>query len=86
MHAWHQIDLRFPAEYLVSVSGYTGLDPEFPTPVVRSLTFKTNQRTYGPYGKEEGTHFSLPIHNGKIVGFKGRSMGRLDAIGIRLAH
>ena len=67
------------------MSGYIGRDPEFPTPVVRSLTFKTNQRTFGPYGPEDGTHFSIPIENGKVVGFKGRSMGRLDAISVRLA-
>ncbi|GMN30748.1 hypothetical protein TIFTF001_002937 [Ficus carica] len=81
-----KIELRFPAEYLVDVSGYISTVPEFPTKVVRSLTFKTNQRTFGPYGPEEGTTFSIPIENGKVVGFKGRSMGLLDAISIHLAH
>ena len=71
----------------MSVSGHTAplswLGTK--TPVVRSLTFKTNKRTFGPYGKEEGTPFNLPIENGLIIGFKGRSGELLDAIGFHLA-
>ncbi|GMN68807.1 hypothetical protein TIFTF001_037855 [Ficus carica] len=82
-----KIELNFPDEYLVSVSGYTSPLSWLATktPVVRSLTFKTNKRTFGPYGKEEGTSFNLPIENGLIVGFKGRTGELLDAIGFHLA-
>uniref|UniRef100_M8D5X2 Uncharacterized protein n=1 Tax=Aegilops tauschii TaxID=37682 RepID=M8D5X2_AEGTA len=51
--------------------------------VVTSLTFRTDKgRTYGPYGKETGTPFSIPAANGCIVGFWGRSGWLLDAIGV----
>ena len=87
MHAWHQIELQFPEEYLVSVSGYfaplSWLATK--TSVIRSLTFKTNKRTFGPYGQEEGTPFDFPIEKGLIVGVKGRSGELLDAIGFHLA-
>ncbi|EXB51027.1 hypothetical protein L484_023729 [Morus notabilis] len=81
------ITLEFPYEFLVSVSGHTSVLPRLATgkDVIRSLTFKTNKKTYGPYGDEEGTPFSLPIENGLIVGFKGRSGFVLDAIGFYLS-
>ena len=57
-----------------------------PTPVIQSLTFKTNKRTFGPYGPTQGgTRFSLPIKNGIIVGFTGQTGELLDAIGVRLS-
>ena len=71
----------------MSVSGYTGpvswLGTK--TSIVRSLTFKTNKRTFGPYGQEEGTPYNFPIENGLIVSFKGKSCELLDAIGFHLA-
>ncbi|XP_072956338.1 protein GOS9-like [Typha angustifolia] len=70
-------------EFLTSISGYYG-DLQSIN-VVRSLTFGTNfSSTYGPYGVEEGTHFSVPLEEGKIVGFFGRSGALLDAIGVYL--
>ena len=71
----------------MSVSGYTAPVSWLATktPVVRSLTFKTNKRTFGPYGQEEGIPFNFPIENGLIVGFKGRFGELLDAIGFHLA-
>ncbi|EXB51026.1 hypothetical protein L484_023728 [Morus notabilis] len=83
-----KIVLQFPEEFLVSVSGHTGvLPPVVPgkDDVIRSLTFRTNKKIYGPYGVEEGTHFSLPIETGLIVGFKGRSGIALNAIGFHLS-
>lgn len=52
-----------------------------PHDVVSSLTINTNNRTYGPYGRATGTTFSIPVLDGKIVGFFGRSGDALDAIG-----
>ena len=82
-----QIALGFPNEYIMSVSGYIGPSSRLATntSVVRSLTFKTNKRTFGPYGAQDGTPFNLPIENGLIVGFKGNSGDILGAIGVHLA-
>ncbi|EXB62068.1 hypothetical protein L484_002392 [Morus notabilis] len=82
-----KIELQFPNEYLVNVSGIVNnVAGASPTPVIQSLTFETNLRTYGPYGpKQGGTAFSLPIKKGLIVGFSGRTGELLDAIGLNLS-
>lgn len=79
-----QIKLNYPEEYLVSVSGYYCPVVHGGSPVIRSLTLKSNKRTFGPYGVEEGTPFSFPIQGGLIVGFKGRNGWYLDAIGFHI--
>ncbi|XP_011652422.2 jacalin-related lectin 3 isoform X2 [Cucumis sativus] len=53
-----------------------------PTTVIRSLTLESNIKTYGPFGMDEGTKYSFPIMEAKIVGFHGSSGWFLDAIGI----
>lgn len=53
-----------------------------PTTVIRSLTLESNTKTYGPFGMEDGTKFSFPIMEAKIVGFHGSSGWFINAIGI----
>ncbi|XP_051119334.1 jacalin-related lectin 19 [Andrographis paniculata] len=79
-----EIKLQFPDEYLTSVSGHYYPVVHGGSSVIRSLTFKTNKRTFGPYGVEEGTPFSFPMEGGQIVGFKGRAGWYLDAIGFHI--
>ena len=68
------------------VSGHSATVFPEGTPVIQSLTFKTNKNNiFGPYGKEEGTPFNLPIKKGLIVGFHGRTGYILDAIGFHLS-
>uniref|UniRef100_A0ACD5X7W9 Uncharacterized protein n=1 Tax=Avena sativa TaxID=4498 RepID=A0ACD5X7W9_AVESA len=72
-------------ERLTAVEGTFGRCVSLPAEVVvTSLTFRTDKgRTYGPYGEETGTSFSIPAANGAcIVGFWGRSGWLLDAIGV----
>ncbi|KAK1699164.1 hypothetical protein QYE76_015861 [Lolium multiflorum] len=78
-------------EQLTAVEGTFGrwrggwaMDGQLPEQVVvTSLTFHTDKgETYGPYGEETGTPFSIPAANGCIVGFWGRSGWLLDAIGV----
>lgn len=79
-----QIKLDYPNEYLTSIDGYYGslnyMGPIF----IRSLSFETNKKIYGPYGVEQGTYFSLPVTGAKIVGFHGRYGWYLDSIGVHL--
>ncbi|XP_049369323.1 jacalin-related lectin 3 isoform X1 [Solanum verrucosum] len=77
-----KIILSYPDEFLTSMHGYYGSLYERGSVFVRSLTFESNKRTYGPYGVEQGTYFTLPISRGKIVGFHGKSGWYLDAIGV----
>ncbi|KAI3766486.1 hypothetical protein L2E82_16549 [Cichorium intybus] len=79
-----QIKLQFPEEILVSVSGYYYPVVYGGGPVIRSLTFKSNQRTFGPFGVEVGKPFNFSPNGGRIVGFYGRSGWFLDSIGFYL--
>lgn len=76
--------LGYPDEYLTSINGYYGKLNEWGPQLVRSLTLKSNKRTYGPFGVEEGTAFSFPMTGVKIVGFHGVAGWYLDAIGVHL--
>ncbi|GKB57600.1 jacalin-related lectin 19-like protein [Tanacetum coccineum] len=76
-----QIKLRFPEEVLISVSGHYCPVVYGANPVIRSLTFKSNQRTYGPFGVEAGTPFNFLSNEGYIVGLYGRSGWFLDSLG-----
>jgi hypothetical protein len=76
-----QIELG-PSEFLTGVSGTSGPFKNL-TNVVTSLTFVTNTRSYGPFGKGRGTPFHIQTqNNGRIVGFFGRSGQYLYAIGV----
>jgi len=70
-------------EYLVSFSGYYGLVDKLI--FIRSLSFQSNKKPYGPYGAEEGEKFEFSsTTGGKIIGFHGRSNDYLTAIGAYL--
>ncbi|KAL2234786.1 jacalin-related lectin 19-like [Sesamum indicum] len=81
-----QIKLKFPEEFLTTVTGHCSPVVCGGSPVIRSLTFKSNRRTFGPFGVEEGVPFSFPMEGGQIVGFKGRAGWYLDAIGFHIAR
>eukprot|EP00252_Welwitschia_mirabilis_P024983 TRINITY_DN7643_c0_g1_i3.p1 TRINITY_DN7643_c0_g1~~TRINITY_DN7643_c0_g1_i3.p1 ORF type:complete len:531 (-),score=50.03 TRINITY_DN7643_c0_g1_i3:307-1899(-) len=53
--------------------------------VIRSLTFESNLKKYGPYGVQQGTYFTFPVSGGMLVGFHGRSGWYLDCIGAYLS-
>ncbi|KAM7255724.1 hypothetical protein ACFE04_008622 [Oxalis oulophora] len=80
-----EIKLQFPEEYLLSVSGHHSAVVYGGSPVIRSLTFKSNKRTFGPFGVEEGIPFTFSIDEGQIVGLKGRGGWYLDAIGFHMS-
>ncbi|OMO75253.1 Mannose-binding lectin [Corchorus olitorius] len=77
-----KVKLDYPDEFLTSIHGHYGSLFEGGPHLVRSLTFHSNRKTYGPYGVEQGTSFSM--NRGKIVGFYGKSGWYLDAIGVHL--
>ncbi|KAI3786151.1 hypothetical protein L1987_45282 [Smallanthus sonchifolius] len=72
-------------EILISVSGHYCPVVFGGSPVIRSLTFKTNKRIFGPFGVEEGTPFNFLTNGGQIVGFVGRSGWFLDSLGFCLS-
>lgn len=75
-----------PLEFLTGVSGSIGT-LKSNLNVITSLTFVTNARSYGPFGKGRGASFNIPLQsNGCIVGLFGRSGRYLDAIGVYTNH
>lgn len=69
------------SEFIKEVSGTVGAH-EGKT-IITSLKFVTNEKKYGPFGRETGTHFTVPVqNNGSVVGFFGRGGIYLDAIGV----
>jgi hypothetical protein len=79
-----QIVFDFPSEVLTHITGFYGSAIIMGPTVIRSLTFHTNKRTYGPYGDEVGTYFSTNFTNGRIVGFHGREGWYIDGIGVHV--
>ncbi|KAG6665174.1 jacalin-related lectin 19-like [Carya illinoinensis] len=79
-----EIKLQCPEEFLVSVSGHYSVFNG--GQVIRSLSFKSNKRNFGPFGVEEGTPFTFSMDGGSIVGFNGRSGWYIDSIGFRVSH
>ncbi|KAJ4962383.1 hypothetical protein NE237_022322 [Protea cynaroides] len=79
-----QVKLDYPDEYLTSIQGYYGSINEWGTTIVRSLTFESNMKTYGPFGVQQGKHFSFPMSGAKIVGFHGKAGWYIDSIGVYL--
>lgn len=76
------IKLDYPDEFLTSVYGYYD-KPGLKQNYICSLTFKSNKRTYGPFGEERGNYFSTKVNGAMIVGFHGRSgIHGLLAIGV----
>ncbi|KAG8086054.1 hypothetical protein GUJ93_ZPchr0010g7769 [Zizania palustris] len=79
-----KIIFDFPSEVLTHITGYYGSTMIMGPTVIRSLTFHTNRRRYGPYGDEHGTYFSTSFTNGRIVGFHGREGWYIDGIGVHV--
>ncbi|XP_065880962.1 jacalin-related lectin 3-like isoform X2 [Euphorbia lathyris] len=75
-----KIAFDYPSEILTQVSGYYGSTILRGPTVIKSLTFHTNKRKYGPFGDEQGISFSSNI--GIILGFHGRNGWFIDSIGV----
>lgn len=74
----------YPFEVLTHITGYFGPTMLIGPNTVRSLTFHTTRRKYGPYGDEEGTFFSSCIAEGMVIGFHGRSGWYIHSIGVHV--
>lgn len=74
-----KIQFDYPTEILTAISGHYDV-------YLRSLTFKSNLKQYGPYGVQHGIHFSLSLVEKNIVGFHGRSGWYLDCMGVYVSN
>ncbi|XP_002510454.2 jacalin-related lectin 3 [Ricinus communis] len=81
-----KIAFDYPSEILTHVTGYYGSTILRGPTVVKSLTFHTNKRKYGPFGDEQGISFSSGPNNGIVVGFHGRKGWFIDSIGVHVAE
>ncbi|OWM77980.1 jacalin-related lectin 4-like [Punica granatum] len=79
---FYSVRLAYPYEYLRSISGY--LREHLGRLILQSISFNSNRRKYGPFGREVGIPFSGPSTGGKIVGFYGSCNRHLESIGAYL--
>lgn len=79
-----QIVFDFPYEVLTHISGYYGSLMYMGPAIIRSLTFHTTKRKYGPFGEEQGAYFTTKVKEGKIIGIHGRKGLFLDAFGVHV--
>ncbi|KAH8949775.1 hypothetical protein BDL97_10G049300 [Sphagnum fallax] len=80
-----QIVLKYPEEYLQQIQGSYDETPwkystGYPIIGITSITFKSNFRAFGPYGKLGTVTFKSEI--GKIVGFWGKGNRCINSIGV----
>ncbi|KAF5178826.1 Restricted tev movement [Thalictrum thalictroides] len=69
---FHSIILDYPSEYITSITGYYGYTYVSNYNCIKSITFGTNGRTYGPYGSAEKDYsFSMTFGFGEFLGFHG---------------
>ncbi|OIT33046.1 agglutinin, partial [Nicotiana attenuata] len=77
-------------EFLIGVDGFYGpaMVENFggSTDAIKQITFYTNKRKFGPYGRDIGTYFRSAAARGRIVGFHGRSGACLYAIGVHMDY
>ncbi|KAF6163045.1 hypothetical protein GIB67_001373 [Kingdonia uniflora] len=81
-----KIVFDFPFEVLTHITGYMGSLMYMGPKVIKSLTFHTTKKTYGPYGDEQGIPFSSNLREGRIVGFFGRNGWYIDCIGVHVVE
>ncbi|KAI3733867.1 hypothetical protein L6452_13325 [Arctium lappa] len=75
-----EVNIDLDVEELNGIRGTIGyFDSQM---VVTSLSFSTEVNKFGPFGRENGTHFSIPISKASFAGFYGRSGDYLHAIGV----
>ncbi|CAH2036444.1 unnamed protein product [Thlaspi arvense] len=73
-----------PDEYITDVSGYS--KTTFSGDIITALTFKTNKKTYGPYGNKTREYFSASApKDSQIAGFLGTSGNALNYIDVHFA-
>ncbi|KAK9113048.1 hypothetical protein Scep_020567 [Stephania cephalantha] len=79
-----KIIFDFPFEVLTHITGYYAPLIYMGPNVIKSLTFHTTKKKYGPYGEEQGTPFTSKLKEGMIVGFFGKRGWFIDAIGVHV--
>lgn len=77
-----QIEGRFG---ITSEMVYESNDGTNPITCLKSLTFRTNCETYGPYGNSSESDREFKSDTGRILGFYGKSGLVIDALGVFMA-
>lgn len=82
----HEVKMDGAVEKLRGIKGTYGFFGS-DVVIIRSISFRTNLKTYGPYGKKEGVKFKYEVEDdngGDFVGFHGRAGQFVDAFGVYL--
>ena len=80
---WVYLQVTFvDDEHLIGITGNVGVYEGYT--VIRSMSFHTNKKNYGPYGTNQGTSFSLPVAKGSFGGFSGNYGAYIDSFSVIL--
>ncbi|KAG6476226.1 hypothetical protein ZIOFF_065464 [Zingiber officinale] len=80
---FHEFEL-LPGEYINSMVG--SIKTFYGETCIAKLGFKTNTgKKHGPFGHGGGMEFTVPVLDGRIVGFFGQFNSYLNGIGVYLA-
>ncbi|KAL8166090.1 hypothetical protein V2J09_007589 [Rumex salicifolius] len=79
-----KIVFDYPYELLTHITGYYASTILRGPTIVKSITFHTNMRSYGPFGDKQGIYFSSGLKQGVIIGFHGRNGYFIDGIGVHV--
>ncbi|KAJ8531970.1 hypothetical protein K7X08_011893 [Anisodus acutangulus] len=67
----NRVKLQYPHEVLTCITGFYGpISKDMGLKVIKSLTFHTTRRKFGPFGEELGTYFTSSTTEGKVVGWE----------------
>ncbi|KAF5757139.1 putative protein kinase RLK-Pelle-CrRLK1L-1 family [Helianthus annuus] len=67
-------------EEIIGMNGSIGAQDS--DTIISSLSFITNKRTHGPFGRPSNSVFSIPLEKGSLVGFYGFAGNYIDGIGV----
>ncbi|KAL2892772.1 Jacalin-related lectin 3 [Bienertia sinuspersici] len=80
-----KIVFDYPFEVLTHITGYYGSTIMRGPTIVKSVTFHTNKRTYGPFGEPQGFPFSSGSTGSyAVVGLHGRNGYFVHSIGVHV--
>lgn len=72
-------------EEIIGINGTFGVSTgTYGQKTISSLSFITNKRIHGPFGRATGTSFSVPWSKGSFAGFYGIASYYIDGIGVFL--
>ncbi|XP_057539349.1 jacalin-related lectin 3-like isoform X3 [Amaranthus tricolor] len=79
-----KIVFDYPYEVLTHIEGYYSSTILRGPTIIKSITFRTNRSSYGPFGDQQGISFTSGTVDGAIIGFHGRNGYFVHSLGVHV--